>query len=284
MIFIASCTVMSSSGGNGGNSGNSGNSSSSPRWLQDPKSKEYYYYDATTDYIVYRSGRRVRRPANIPRSNFQSSASTRPADQSDFQGSSSTQAQYQYGSGQSQPTRQAASNQQNPYAAAAAAPSSPSAQHSVLNTQMASLAIANCGMPPPLAPRPPPPYPPGHEHARGVRSATYQDAATGLQITTTTNDGNGVRTLYSTAPKDRITDPFFLKMGMASSKYFIGTQGATEPFHQEFTMRKRTFYVVGRVFLILWSEPMGETVATAVTYADPPPAPCSACTDLGIKV
>ena len=88
-------------------------------------------------------------------------------------------------------------------------------------------------------------------------------------------DSNGVRTMMGTEPADRITDPALYHSGVRARRILYGTGGEpTERLWSGYKIRPRDFFFVGRVFLVLWVEPAGETTTaiTSLERSDPIPA------------
>ena len=91
----------------------------------------------------------------------------------------------------------------------------------------------------------------------------------GQRIIEATDPTSKVRTTFQTAPVNAITDPALLKQGKHAYRRLLssdneGFERLFESFHKRDQPRK--FFTVGRVFLILWVEPAGEsnTVVTDV--------------------
>ncbi|KAK5682115.1 hypothetical protein LTS10_005240 [Elasticomyces elasticus] len=90
--------------------------------------------------------------------------------------------------------------------------------------------------------------------------------AGGIPITSSTNSRNLVETRVATGPENLITDPALLGSGITAQRALYGTEGDEERLFSTFKVRERAqrFFKVGRVFLILWTEPAGAG-ATAIT-------------------
>lgn len=108
---------------------------------------------------------------------------------------------------------------------------------------------------PPLR-EPPKPYLPTRVCGRWTEQS-------GIQILTVTDKVNGVSTIMGVAPPEQITEPGILPTGIRAHKALYGTNEAEERLFSSFKQRSSTFFVLGRVFMILWSEPAG--AATVVT-------------------
>ncbi|KAK5719521.1 hypothetical protein LTR15_008045 [Elasticomyces elasticus] len=90
--------------------------------------------------------------------------------------------------------------------------------------------------------------------------------AGGVPITSSTDRRNLVETRVATGPENLITDPDLLGSGITAQRALYGTEGDEERLFSTFKVRERAqrFFKVGRVFLILWTEPAGAG-ATAIT-------------------
>lgn len=85
----------------------------------------------------------------------------------------------------------------------------------------------------------------------------YQQATTISQRPQATS--GSVSTVIHTYPQpDPITDPVLLRQGIRAHGTLYGTgNDEHERLDPDFKLRKRDFFSVGRVFLVLWSEPAG---------------------------
>ncbi|KAK3636374.1 hypothetical protein LTR22_018750 [Elasticomyces elasticus] len=84
----------------------------------------------------------------------------------------------------------------------------------------------------------------------GIRTVTAQDPT------------SRVTTYMGTGPAERITDPALYGNGIRATRALYGTTGDEEQLFSAYRIRDHRFFCVGRVFLILWSEPAGETSTT----------------------
>lgn len=97
----------------------------------------------------------------------------------------------------------------------------------------------------------------------------------GLRVSETYNPRNDVRMIFASHlhnPIDRITDPSLLRSGVSAQGMLIGNpasgEGDAERLYSSFQVRSHRFFVVGRVFLILWVEPAGTTAVTSLERND----------------
>ncbi|KAK5156872.1 hypothetical protein LTS14_004389 [Recurvomyces mirabilis] len=84
----------------------------------------------------------------------------------------------------------------------------------------------------------------------------------GLRGTYSYNPATKVTSTVATEPVERITDPALLGRGIYAHRMLIGNPGETEErLYSTFKLRESPdrFFKVGRVFLVLWAEPAGES-------------------------
>lgn len=87
---------------------------------------------------------------------------------------------------------------------------------------------------------------------------------------------NRVQNMIQTHPPKDITDPTFLRAGVKSQGKLMETPGDKELLFSSYKRRKspREYFKVGKVFMVLWAEPVGAETATLIsqrTYAPAPP-------------
>lgn len=88
------------------------------------------------------------------------------------------------------------------------------------------------------------------------------------------DNSSRVRTSYQSGPAESITDPELLRGGIRATRRLIATDGGRGPADEElfegYSRRRspRNFFTIGKVFLVLWAEPAGET-ATQLTAYEP---------------
>lgn len=208
-----------------------------PEWILDPTRNLYFYRDQRTDEYVYQNGYRIpiTRPAasNTPRTGGTASGSQQPLP-TQFNYSSSPTGDTNYGFGQRGQVPPPQARQDGQSVAG-------------LDAAMNNLTV---GQP---------------------SSRTYDRG--GMQIIEAQNPQSRVRTTYGTSPANRITDPALFNAGVRATRMLFGTstgEGDAEQLYSNFRMRKRDFFELGRVFLVLWVEPAGETgsVVTSVVPSD----------------
>ena len=96
----------------------------------------------------------------------------------------------------------------------------------------------------------------------------------GERIVSVYDPNTRVRTIYVSEPAERMTDPELLHKGIQAHRFLHATDNnETEQLYSTFRVRNHPFFVLGRVFLVLWVEPAGEntTVVTSVERSDPDP-------------
>ncbi|KAK0319784.1 hypothetical protein LTR82_009119 [Friedmanniomyces endolithicus] len=86
------------------------------------------------------------------------------------------------------------------------------------------------------------------------------------RILSSTSPATGVRITSASEPKQVITDPALFAQNIKAHQILYGTTGEQESLFTSFRIvqQPETFFVVGRAFSILWSEPAGES-STEVT-------------------
>ena len=91
----------------------------------------------------------------------------------------------------------------------------------------------------------------------------------GIRYVDVEDPHNRVRTLIGTEPANRITEPGLLREGVTAHRLYLGTERPEEDLYPAFKLRNKSFFRVGRVLLMLWTEPAGETsTKTAVTHQE----------------
>ena len=213
-----------------------------PHWLWDPDSQKWCWYDARTDRIVSEDGRWIPRPSTIPRTSFTSAGSQAPATSADFakdsRGYSASPAsqfqgqQPQHGSGRR-----------------------PSNTVDNLAEGVGKIAFQDRPTQAESSNRPYLSEP--HEP---------QITVTGTQRIVSVQDPRSkVHTAFQTTPADAITDPVLFQYGITARRYLYAPDNhASEAFFESYRKRDspRKFFTLGKVFLVLWVEPMGESVVT----------------------
>ncbi|KAF2159660.1 hypothetical protein M409DRAFT_29827 [Zasmidium cellare ATCC 36951] len=203
-----------------------------PRWTHDPTRNLYFYHDQHTDELVYQDGNRL--PA--PRRSLSATPRT---------GGGSSGAQplpySQNGSGsypQDAHSVDVARRQQHPTQATLDAQPTHGLHGPTINVSTA---------------RP--------------SSRTFDRG--GVQMVVAEDPQTRVRTTFGTSPASRITDPQLYNAGVRATRMLYGTgEGEAEHLYSNYRMRQRDFFCFGRVFLLLWVEPAGES-GTLITSVEP---------------
>ena len=248
-----------------------------PVWQADNARGLYFYIDPRTGDRIYQDGSRVPRPPNnahlsrqnVPRQLPSAPYTQVPPPQPEL-GTSPTSSQ-RSGTGSTASTQ-------------SGGPQSPRAAISHLRTSTGGSAAAYVGQTGSV--------PAGYAtqgsltgamsglQIGGPATAPFQPGQSGQPgatgpITPTISQNNGVRivtaqdpdslvtTNIGTGPPERITDPVLYDQGVRARRALYPTAGDEEQLFSNFKIRKNDFFVLGRVFKILWSEPAGET-ATAI--------------------
>jgi hypothetical protein len=87
----------------------------------------------------------------------------------------------------------------------------------------------------------------------------------GQIITFVQDERSGVRTIFQTQPIDAFTDPALYQSGIRGYRYLYAPDAnENEQLFPGFRKRDqpKKFFTVGKVFLVLWVEPMGESLMT----------------------
>lgn len=251
---------------------------SQPRGIHGPfwsaKDGQSYWYNSENDRFIYQDGTSIRRPANVSRSQFLPPGFVE-------RNTSSTSSENVSN------TRSSSTANQTPNTAARAVPGNERADSTVdVTRSLGVLKIAasshpsiqtarNSSQPVTATTRP--------SDTSSVRAAASDSV--GPDGTTTHQQGpyiravnpkNKVQTLYQTGPSDEITDPDLFRTGRGKGAVRMllrtGSEGDTEQLFSTFEIRTspRRFFTVGKVFMILWSEPAGSTLVTEGVSARTP--------------
>ena len=231
------------------------------RWLWDPHSQQYYWYDEPTDTINYENGARAPRPPDfvIPRTSFPSSSHRAPAPSDHWEGN-----ELNYPPS-SQPLSHGQFTHPESPGSASGGPLSPRQPPSGSNrrssistddlargvkgvriedTPAQSVASPQKYMPTPLPPR----------------TATFPN---GTNFSLVEDKRSGVRTAFQ--PKPAFTDPALAQFGIRGYRYLVSPdENQTETLFKSYQKRSqpKRFFTVGKVFLVLWVEPKGESLIT----------------------
>lgn len=230
------------------------------RWQLDQSRNAYYYIDHERRLFVYRDGSQVpfapREPREQPRT--ASLPQSLPPPATDGFRPPAQRPNYVHGAADTQPgvsnpeqTRLGQGSQSTETARRGS--------HSVvinLAANMGGLSIASSGQRP-------------QQRTDSIPVQVSQNAQHGIRTVEIRDPGNLVETRFATPLQGRsegITDPVLFRRGIHAERMLYGTgrEGDTEHLFSGFKVRPRSFFRVGRVFLVLWVEPAGEN-ATMIT-------------------
>jgi hypothetical protein len=263
-------------------------SGSQPAWVWYAEYNQYCWYDSRNDVIHLQDGRRIRRPASVPRSTCETSAAVDYR----YQGSPPGQPAYIIaGSNQSRTERvdsvtaSSAPRQvslQNP-AAFSAKSAETGENFDELTHRTAALAVNPKGATEQRQQL-------GSQQTSGRQNVDTQQEdydddeeeeyipgqlepdireSGDTRVVNLYDPRNYVRTLYQTAPVQRITDPALLQQGIHAVRMLLRTdgEGEEEQLFDSFRVRDHPhkFFTVGKVFMVLWVEPKGESTKTLDT-------------------
>ncbi|KAK0922048.1 hypothetical protein LTR91_005541 [Friedmanniomyces endolithicus] len=233
--------------------------SNQPVWLRDEERRLRYYIHPQDGARVYENGTRVPRPNNEPRVPPQAIPSRLPQAQAPSGASPpGNDSQFAFGGPDSRlgPQRPTAGNR--PLAAGPSTrsgPQNPTPGHDSLAAGIAGLQIDG------------PTTTPFHPGAATLESAgptapIVSQSDRGVRVVIAQNPTSRVTTTIGTGPPERITDPYLYGQGIRVRRAIYGNngnEGEQEPLFSNFRIRRHDFFTRGRVFMILWSEPFGET-------------------------
>lgn len=235
-----------------------------PFWSAE--SELHYWYDRASDSIIWQGGRQMPRPQHIPRSallppNLQQYEYTDP----------SSSEQYTVRRPPNEPTGPRAGPSGGNVAGLT------TAFDGLAVGRSATTNVASYGPSQPSSsrqPSQPQKEPTLHRSAEGV--VTKLTDLTEGKIVQVFNPSTRVQTHYQTGPGNEITDPSLIRDGRGRVAYRkllpTGSEGDTEQLFATFQVRSspRKFFTVGKVFMVLWSEPAGQTLVTAGVSARRP--------------
>ncbi|KAK3641605.1 hypothetical protein LTR56_011206 [Elasticomyces elasticus] len=220
-------------------------------WLFDDRRQQYYRYDSRTDQLVYADGTRFQRPSHLPRTSFESVATQTPLSPSQAAVSPTQQPRHYDHVSRNQPV----SPPLDPRTASfrAHGPSSSGAQANQ-TAENASRSTTGQG---------------SSQTTQNEPVLTRTLNAGGVPVISSTDRRNLVETRVATGPENLITDPTLLGDGVTAQRALYGTDGAEERLFSTFKVREKPqrFFKVGRVFLILWTEPAGAGATAVTSYA-----------------
>ncbi|KAK4892809.1 hypothetical protein LTR27_008723 [Elasticomyces elasticus] len=227
----------------------------------------WYAYDAQHDLIRFQNGQYIPRPPQIPRAMLEGPAPPPPPSQPYHPGSpSQLPANYTHRS-PSGSVSGASGYAGSPMLNPKSQPFSPYQGETprVANTTdqiSAGLAATQIG---------------GPSSATASVPGDSSPTTGRPQVQSRFNPQTGVRTTTASGPKQSITDPTLYANKIEAHKFLYGTEGDEERLYSSFKVNKRPerFFIVGRAFLILWSEPAGDnpTLITAQEASDQPLPP-----------
>lgn len=224
-------------------------------WTWDPRSKRWYYYDRLTDEIVYEDNRRV------PRTPYAAGTSQQTASQTQTTGHN---AHYVIESPAYQPAQQQISNTSNPTYQSVRNSYSSFTPLQTVTEGVSSLTLAH--QPQQYrsnqTSRGPPQSNPNNQAEIGPDdpqrfvSGHDQDG-----IPYTSDRYLGITTRVQTAPQRDITDPALWNIGIPARARLLPSAGDNEKLFESFQKRPqpRNYFILGRVFITLWTEPAGGT-------------------------
>lgn len=237
-----------------------------PFWSAEEE--QHYWYDSLQDVLVFQNGLRIRRPADVPRTALM------PPTALQYNFSPSTAGNY---------TTAALRPSGNAAGAAAAAPGSGTVAN--LSTAVQGLSLGGVASRQPAAGTVATPS--ASRPGQQTSSWTSPDGVTTRlenieegKIVDVFNAQNQVKTRFQTGPASEITDQSLLQTGRSAYRMLVptGSEGDTEQLFPTFRVRSnpRRFFAVGTVFMVLWSEPAGETntrITGGITAGIPPRTP-----------
>lgn len=108
------------------------------------------------------------------------------------------------------------------------------------------------------------------DHPRRIKTMRWQENEdTFLDVRDPAND---LRILMQVTPRQKITDPELLQEGILAEGKLLPTEGTTEKLFANYRRRKHPscYFVIGRVFFVLWAEPATEQSMTGFEIATHP--------------
>ncbi|KAI5362499.1 hypothetical protein Slin15195_G061560 [Septoria linicola] len=208
----------------------------------DSRYGKYYYYDRHKDQLVYEDKSRWPRPSDVPATYYSEPYAQPDEDPSTAYGTSPGQFS------NSSFTLSFAGGLQ-PHGSPTTAGTKPNMPLSGSNSSLSSLQ--------PVLHQPMPVEP-------------QMSSKNGLKVVEAVDEKSRVKTYFATEPKHRITDGSLLRQGIESHRMMLGTAGQSEKLFPGFAIRVpgRKFFVVGRVFLVLWVEPAGDSHSDITTMTE----------------
>ncbi|KAK4623991.1 hypothetical protein CLAFUW4_05682 [Fulvia fulva] len=208
-------------------------------WQYDHTRRMYYRYDARTNQVVYQNGQRLSRQDVVPRTT--NVGQQQPQQPSAFSGPTNDDAGWQSADSPPNQYRLSRGSRADSFSSASQAATTS------LNQAMGGLNV-------------------------GTAPTSNTTVRNGITFIDTSNPNSLVRNSIGTSPAAAFTDSSLLQQGVLAHRYLTGTGGGeAEQLYPNYRIKDHSFFCVGRVFLVLWAEPMGETgtVITSAEQADP---------------
>ena len=224
-----------------------------PRWFLNQESQQYYFYDGDHDKLVLQDGCRLTRPPSVPRSAFRLlSSQLTVATPASCYPPTSTYGDTDYNAAMCRFTSSTPGIQSGKSATDHSSSLDRRASNKIENlTQSLAQVTVSTQTTSPKSPRDPMPV---------VPQVTLGN--NGQRIVETADPTTNLRTIIQTAPVAAITDPALLKDGVfARSRLLPAEHDVTERLFKSFRLRDqpKKFFTIGKVFLVLWVEPAGES-------------------------
>ena len=229
-----------------------------PTWHWGSRRQKYYYYDLRQDDLVYEDGFRVKRPNHIAQGALVNFTAQRHPSKPGYSRSTPVQPQNDNGYNRQQPKTYGTHH--------GALPSSstedvsgrhltvrrPSQQCATaqMNADLTNLESSTIGMPENKATHPANAPQQGPEYIHNLKSESFTSAYQPSPSSAYFN-----KTMVS----DNLIHPALVRQDAAAHTVLSPPPGDTERLFHAFKKRSSSFFAVGRVFLVLWSEPVGDS-------------------------
>ncbi|KAI7477497.1 hypothetical protein KC351_g8798 [Hortaea werneckii] len=215
---------------------------SQPAWTWDARRQLYYYWDSQSDQFIYTDGLRVPRPSTVPRTFYEQKNA--PAQQNPQYGGAVSTGNYTNSPGSPGYIAQGTAYRQTQQYLHlhGQTPRSPQAGPSYAQPSASSVQPQQQAIPT---------LPPS------VHRDTYEQD--GVQFVRTFSSASQVQTTVGLQPPERITDQELYNAGGHAHGLLRGDGRPEEQLYSSYRVRFSTFFTVGRVFQILWTEPAGAT-------------------------
>lgn len=245
-----------------------------PPWVWDQQRRVFYYIDEGANQIVFPNGIRVDRPNTVPRQLGQQPLA-QPSPQQYLNTTSLGNYTHTVGNqqnpvGQSLP-QPLVPQWPHPYGQMPAATQAGSSSYVHGSSQLDSYQTSQAA--------------PQDMRLTGGQSGYAQSqwqqqpnssttsfVSGGLQYTRYVDSTLGFQTNLSFQPANCITDPDLLRQGRGARARLIGDRRQEEQLFKTYKVKPSSFFIFGRVFQTLWSQPAGATkITTRVERVDPDP-------------